>query len=328
MLTRESETRHNYACIHRLEAISSERKELMDLLQLNYFRVVARTEHMTKAAEELSIAQPSLSKTIRRLENELGVSLFDRHGRSIQLNRYGRAFLEHIDTVFYALEKGQRKVRDMAGLASGEVSLAVASIYWLPDLLHRFQLLYPSVRFQLSQCSLAEMPQRLESGACDFSFLSIPLRKSGIQWRTLLTEEILLAVPPGHRLAGREMIPLREVAQEALVIEKVGSGLRDLVDQFCQQAGFTPRVAYEIDEPAALYEFVKARLAVAFFPALMKRQADAQSLLSLRLTEPICQRTFGIAWHEDHYLSEAARVFQQFVLEDFAHLEQEALSFS
>lgn len=293
----------------------------MDLLQLHYFRVVARTEHITKAAEELSIAQPSLSKTIRRLENELGVSLFDRQGRSIQLNRFGKAFLEHIDTVFYALERGQRKVRDMAGLAYGEVSLVTASIYWLPDLLHRFHLLYPSVRFQLSQCALSEMPQRLESGACDFCFLSVPLHKSGIQWRTLLTEEILLTVPPGHRLAKRETIPLREVAQEAMVIEKVGSGLRDLVDQFCQQAGFTPRVAYEIDEPAALYEFVKAQLAVAFVPALMKKQVDEQSLLSLRLTDPICQRTFGIAWHQGHYLSEAARTFQQFVLEYFARLE-------
>ncbi len=300
----------------------------MDLLQLSYFRVVARAEHMTKAAEKLSIAQPSLSKTIRRLEKEIGVPLFDRQGRSIQLNQFGKAFLEHVDTMFYELEEGQRKVRDMAGLEYGEVSLVSASIYWLPDPLHRFQALHPSVRFHLSQCPLSEMPQRLESGACDFCFLSIPLIKPGIQWRALLSEEILLVVPPGHRLAGQETIPLREVAHEAVVIEKVGSGLRDLVDTFCQQAGFTPRIVYEIDEPAALYEFVKAHLGVAFVPALMKKQIHEQALLSLRLTNPICQRTFGIAWHEEHYLSEAARTFHQFIMEHFADLEQEALSLS
>jgi len=298
----------------------------MNLLQLSYFRVVARTGHMTKAAEELFIAQPSLSKTIGRLEKEIGVPLFDRQGRSIQLNRFGKAFLEHVETMFYELEEGQRKVRDMAGLEYGEVSLVSASIYWLPELLHRFQILHPSVRFRLSQCSLSEMPQRLESGSCDFCFLSIPLIKSGIQWRALLREEIILVVPPGHRLAGQKIIPLQDVAQEAVVIEKVGSGLRDLVDTFCQQAGFTPRIAYEIDEPAALYEFVKAHLGVAFVPALMKKQIHEQALLSLRLTDPICLRTFGIAWHQEHYLSEAARTFQQFVMKHFADLEQEMLS--
>jgi len=287
----------------------------MDLLQLSYFRVVARSEHMTKAAEELSIAQPSLSKTIGRLEKELGVPLFDRQGRSIQLNRFGKAFLEHIDALFYELEEGKRRVRDMAGLEQGEVSLSAASIYWLPDLLHRFQALHPKVHFQLSQCSLAEMPQRLEMGACDFSFLSTPLVKPGICWEELRTEEILLVVPSTHRLAGRGSIPLSEVVHEAVVIEKVGSGLRGLMDTFCQQAGFTLHPSYEIDEPAALFAFVKAQLGVGFTPALMEKQAHEHTLISLRLTDPICLRTFGIAWHQKHYLSQAAQAFYQFVIE-------------
>src|SRR3989440_11435856 len=93
----------------------------------------------------------------------------------------------------------------------------------------------------------------------------------GIQWRPLLTEEILLVVPPTHRLAGQERVPLSEVAHEAVVIEKVGSGLRDVVETFCHQAGFTLRVSYEIDEPAALFAFVKAQLGVGFTTGLMEK---------------------------------------------------------
>lgn len=296
----------------------------MDLLQLHYFRVVARKEHMTKAAEELSIAQPSLSKTIRRLEREIGVPLFNREGRSISLNRFGMALLEHVEHIFHDLEEGQRKVRDMAGLEQGEVSLVAASLHWLPDLLHRFQLLHPSVHFHLSQRSPTEMPQQLESGACDFCFLSTPLIKPSIKWKLLLTEEILLAVPIGHRLAERTSIPLCEVAHEPVVIEKAGGDLRDLIDTFCQQAGFTPRIAYEMDEPTVLIEFVKAHLGLTFVPALAKKRVDEQNLLSLHLTNPTCQRTFGMAWHQEHYLSQAARTFRQFVIEYFANLEQEA----
>ena len=281
---------------------------------------------MTKAAEELFIAQPSLSKTIGRLEKEIGVPLFDRQGRVIRLNKFGKAFLEHINTLFRELEEGQRKVRDMAGLEQGEISLVASSVYWLPDPLHRFQALYPSVRFHLSQCSLAEMPHRLETGACDFCFLSTPLVKPGIQWKPLRTEEILLVVPPTHRLAGQERVPLSEVAHEAVVIEKVGSGLRDVVETFCHQAGFTLRVSYEIDEPAALFAFVQAQLGVGFTTGLMEKRVHEHNLTSLHFTNPTCQRTFGIAWHQEHYLSQAARAFHQFLLEDIAHQEQEALS--
>ena len=95
----------------------------MDLVQLEQFRLLARVQHMTRAAEELNIAQPSLSKTIQRLERELGVALFDRPGRQIRLNSFGRAFLERVDEAFFALEEGQRQVRSMADLEQGEIAL-------------------------------------------------------------------------------------------------------------------------------------------------------------------------------------------------------------
>ncbi|MBA2677196.1 MAG: LysR family transcriptional regulator [Ktedonobacteraceae bacterium] len=293
----------------------------MDLLQLRYFQVVARVEHVTKAAEELSIAQPSLSKTIRRLEKEIGAPLFERQGRAIRLNQFGRAFLRHVEALFYELEEGQRQVRDMAGLEHGEISLVAASLHWLPELLHSFQLLHPSVHFHLSQRLPAEMPQQLETGACDFCFLSTPLIKSGFKWKTLLNEEILLVVPVDHRLAGQKSIPLREIADEPVVIEKVGGDLRGLLDAFYQQADLSPCIAYETNEPTVLIEFVKAHLGVTFSPAFGKKRIEEQGLCSLRITNPTCQRTFGMAWHQEHYLSQAAHTFRQFIVEYFAHLE-------
>ena len=294
----------------------------MDLHQLRYFRVVARVEHMTRAAEELHISQPSLSKTIHRLEDELGVPLFDRQGRSIQINQFGKAFLEHVDTLFRELEQGQRKVRELAERGRSEVSVVAASLIWLPDLLQRFQAIHPAIHFQLSQCPLTEMPQRLETGACDFCFLSMPLVKPGIKWQPLLTHEIVLVVSSEHHLARQKKIPLGDIANEVMVIEKSGSGLRDLVDDFCQQAGFTPRIEYEIDDPTAIFEFVKANLGVAFAPVSVIKQLKEHDLTALHLTNPICECTFGIAWHKGHYLSEAARIFQQFVVKNYANQER------
>lgn len=91
----------------------------MELLQLHYFQTVARMEHMTKAAKELRIAQPALSKTIARLEEDLGVPLFDRQSRQIKLNSFGKAFLKSVDTALSALEEGRREVSDLAGMERG-----------------------------------------------------------------------------------------------------------------------------------------------------------------------------------------------------------------
>ena len=100
----------------------------MDLLQLHYFRTVARLQHMTMAAEVLNVAQPALSKTIARLERELGVPLFDRQGRRIRLNRYGEAFLDKVDRALNLLEQAKQEVADMAGAEKGTIHLATVTM--------------------------------------------------------------------------------------------------------------------------------------------------------------------------------------------------------
>lgn len=290
----------------------------MDLLQLNQFRVLARVQHMTRAAEELYIAQPSLSKSIKRLEEELGVPLFDRPGRQIRLNRFGAAFLERVEQALFALEEGRRQVRDMAKLGQGEVALAAAALHWLPDPLRAFRAERPDARFRLFQRLPAEMQRQLASGEIDLGFAPAPPDLPGVQWRHLLADEVFLVVPPGHRLGGWGSIPLREVASEDVVICRGGDALRDLMDDACRQAGFTLRAACEADEPAAVRDFVRAGLGVAFLPSLIRRQRGDQGLSWVRVTDPACRLTLGLVWHEAHYLSGAACAFRDFITRYFA----------
>jgi len=288
----------------------------MDLLQLNQFRVLARVQHMTRAAEELYMAQPSLSKTIKRMEEELGVPLFDRPGRQIRLNQFGRAYLEYVDQIFFALEEGRRTVRSMAQLDQGEITLAAEALHWLPDLLYDFRTQQPTTRFHLFQRAPDEIQHLLESREIDFGFLPGPVGVPAIRWRHLLTRELFLAVPPGHRLAGRGSISLREVASEAVVIGREGGTLRDTIDAACQQAGFTLRVVCEANEATAIHDFVAAGLGVAFIPALMRQRIE-QRLEWVRFTDPVCHLTLGIAWHEAHHLSKAAHTFREFITRYF-----------
>jgi DNA-binding transcriptional LysR family regulator len=292
----------------------------LEFLQLHYFQTVARLEHMTKAAEELQIAQPSLSKTIARLEKDLGVPLFDRNGRQIRLNPFGQAFLARVERAFMELNEGRRELQDLSGLHEGTITLAVTIPRILPDLLGAFLTQYPRVRLRQLIESISSMRRLLENGEIDLCISSIPIEGPYIEWSPLMTEEIFLLAPPGHRLAGRDAILLEEVKNEPFISMNEGYGFRNLTDAFCREAGFTPNIAFEGDEPNIIGSLVRKGLGVAFVPALSVPEVSNPSPVRLRITSPACQRTIGMAWSNRRYLSLAAQRFQQFIVDYFAKL--------
>ena len=298
----------------------------MDLQQLRYFQVVARLEHMRQAADELVIAQPALSRAIARLEIELGVPLFNRVGRQLQLNQFGRAYLQRVDQIFNVLEAGQREINDLAGPESGQVGLAALhtiGAQLLPELISVYRQQHPNVTFRLFQNGSRTMHSQLERSDVDLCITSHLPEQQGLGWIELMTEEIFLAVPSQHRLASRSRIHLNEVAPEAFVSLKLGYSLREQTDQLCRQVGFEPKVAFEGDELTVVRGLVAKGLGIGFIPALAWRCIDDLVPVKLRIIEPRCQRIIGVAWREDHYLSSAARLFRQFLTDYFPQLERE-----
>lgn len=294
----------------------------MDLLQLRYFRTVARLEHMTQAAQSLYISQSSLSKTIAHLEHELGVSLFDRQGRQIRLNQYGKAFLRRVEQALAALDDGQRELKDLVAGTQGQVALASMNVYLLPGLLHAFRERSPGITIRLFGNPREATLDQLERGEVDLFFSTPSLERPGIEQVLLLREEICLAVPPGHWLANREAVRLSEVAHEPFLALKPGYNLRELTDTFCQQAGFTPRIVFEGDEPVALLHLVKAGLGIACLPTLVWESVPEIVVARIPLEEPRCQREMFLLWSKERYLSTAAREFRDFLIAYFASLNQ------
>lgn len=290
----------------------------MELVQLSHFRVVARTEHMTRAAEELNVTQPSLSRSIIRLEQELGVPLFDRQGRGLRLNDFGRAFLANVDRVFHELDGATGQLRDMAGLEQGIVSLAAGALHWLPEVLRPFQDAHPAVRFQLFAHTLPELHRMLAAGERDLCIVPADPVMPGVHWQPLQTGEIFLVVPAGHRVAGRARIALADVAEEDMVLGKRGDSLRETMEEYFRLAGIVPRVACETDEPTVIEDFVTAGLGVAFIPNLATLRLRDGSTSWVRISAPACQFSLGIAWNESRYLSRAAQAFRAHMIDSFA----------
>ncbi len=290
----------------------------MEWHQLEYFRELAQQQHFTLAAQRLSLSQPALSRSIARLEQELGVPLFDRKGRTVRLNRYGKTFLEHVDRALIEVDQGKRELTDLVGPVRGTVAIGfihVMAASLLPVLLRRFKRSHPAVEFKLSQGGTVQLLEKLYAGETDLCLLATHPERPELRWEPLFEEEIFAAVPPDHRLVGRESVRLAELADEPFITFLSGWGLRQLNEELCRQAGFVPHVAFESEEVGTVHGLVAAGLGVALIPRThAPREARA---VHLRVSEPRCKRAIGVAWVDDRYQSAVARLFRDHIIESF-----------
>lgn len=295
----------------------------MELLQLKYFQTVAKYEHMAHAAEALHIAQPTLSKSISRLENDLGVNLFDRQGRRIKLNDYGKVFLKRVDLIFYEIEEGTQELAEMADVKNSNISVALNIPSMLPSILEGFLKQYPDMNLHTEIGAISEMKQKLKENVLDFAISSPPVRGEHIVSVPLLEEEIFLLVPKTHRLAGRKEIDLSEVKDEPFIAFKKGYGIRDLMEEFCSQAGFLPHIVYEGDTATLSTELVNIGLGIALLPSSHKWGVlkDSQPVY-LHIRKPVCIRTIALSYPKEHRLPEGARHFHKYILDYFESLRE------
>ncbi|RAP77555.1 LysR family transcriptional regulator [Paenibacillus montanisoli] len=294
----------------------------MELLQLQYFRTAAKLEQITKAAQELNIAQPSLSKSIARLEESIGVPLFDRQGRNIRLNAYGQVLLKRVEHMFQELEEAQREIQDMAGLDKGIITLAVSLTNLLPEMLGAFLEHYPDVHFRQVVEPMSVMKQSLEHGEIDMCLTFAEIEGSDIVCMPLRTEEIHLLVPESHPLAGRESVEISELQNESFIGLRTGFWFRQLTDDLCMKAaGFTPRTTIEVDEVDAVLLLIKKGHGVSLAPDLAWRSRMDLSKNTVSIQDLGGNLTLSLAWSEKHYLSYAAQMFREFVIDYFAKFE-------
>ncbi|WP_433583824.1 LysR family transcriptional regulator [Paenibacillus amylolyticus] len=288
----------------------------MELLQLKYFLTVARCEHVTEAAGKLHVTQSSLSKTIQRLEDDLGVPLFDRIGRKLRLNDFGRTFLQRTEKALFELEQGKREIADLSNPDQGTLQLAVTTASTLPGILREFRKNKPDIQFHVQMVSLENMSRLLHRGEVDFCLSSPPIQGDDIECQLLYDDQIVVAVPMGHRYADRSSIQLTELKNERFVGVKQGYGVRDMVDSVCQSAGFLPKYVYEGDEPARLTALVEAEIGLAFIPSTARNPHER--IRYLQVEEHQLVREIALLSHKNRYISKAALEFRGVVMDYFS----------
>ncbi len=281
----------------------------MELAKLRYFYAVAKLGHVTKAAEEIHIAQPALTKAIKQLEEELGVALFYKKGRNILPTVYGEYLKEKLEGILPQIDSIGEELGRLKQERRNTVKLNVlAASTAVTDAVVSYKKKHPEVVFQVIQNE--------EETDCDVSVSmktgetsSLPAFLRHVE----MEEEIYLAVPKNSPYAAWENISLGQVKEEGFVHLAGSRAFRFVCDKFCALAGFQPHISFESDSPTAVRNIIGAHAGVGFWPEYSWGKVSSDVVL-LPIVEPTCQRELVLGLHESAVPSVAAEDFYEYLL--------------
>jgi len=288
----------------------------MEWSKIHYFITVAQLQNITRAADVLSISQPALSKSIVKLEEEFGAPLFDRIGKHIVLNRFGKIFLEYSERAMQEITEGKKVVQNMLDPASGQLTfgfLKALGYYYVPKVIRMFGTDNPKVHFDCYSGVAGTLLDGLLNGEIDL-ILSSPIISNNdeIEWIHLFNEECVLILSDQHRLAGRHEIQIEELANDPFIGFSKSCALRKISDDLFAENRINPPMVLESYDFFTIVGMVKANLG---FSIINQSPALDSSLISfVKIADHVCQRPIGVACRKNRYLSPVVTKFKNFLI--------------
>lgn len=286
----------------------------MDMRLFEYVLEIYRTKSFTKAANQLHIAQPSLSKQVAKLEQELGVSLFSRKpGSPVQATPDGIVFVKKAEKILQMRHDLKREMLERKEGIRGELkigSTAITGGLILPPLLKAYKQQYPNVKVELIEESTETLIDLTARGVVDVSILSLPIEDSRLHTKTMLTEPLYLVLP--QNLSVKEKQPplsIQDFAHCPFILLKQGYGFRRTVLELCARDGFEPQIAYETSSIETAQSLVGHGLGITIVPEMVIQQSACQSFLVYFPLRSNPTRTLVFTYQKDRYVSMNARAF-------------------
>jgi LysR family hydrogen peroxide-inducible transcriptional activator len=273
----------------------------MNLRDLQYLVALADHRHFGRAAEASFVSQPTLSTQVRKLEEELGVTLVERSPRKVMLTPAGREVAERARRILAEVEQLKETARRSVDPEAGSDRLGIFPTlgpYLLPHVMPRVRERVPRLELLLVEEKSPELLHRLHDGKLDAALLALPLHDDQLHVEFLFEEPFLLAVPAHHRLADRDALSLSDLSSERLLLLEDGHCLRDQALDVCQLAGASEKPEFQATSLETLRQMVAANVGVTLLPALAVQPPVARSddirLLAFRDSHP--SGRFAMAW--------------------------------
>jgi DNA-binding transcriptional LysR family regulator len=282
----------------------------MELRQLEVFLRVAALTSVTRAAEQLCLTQPALSRSLAALERELGAPLFDRFARSMELTPAGRALLPQAERLVQGAREAARAVAEVRSGVGGTLALGASSsaaTYVLPGLLREYRQRFPNVELSIQTGGSARIADLVVASAVDLGIvMGITPRAELIEVPLAFFETVLVAAP-SHSLAGTEGVTVEQVADEPLITMQPGTNLRGYVEELFNNRA--PKVIMELDNVEAIKQMVEAGLGVSLLPRLAVKHEGEEGRLSLVRIKglSIPERRMSVVHRRDRFMPAAGK---------------------
>lgn len=284
----------------------------MEMQQLRYVVAVSRAGNFSRAAAQCHVSQPSLSQQILKLEEELGERLFDRTKREAKLTPHGDAFLPRAVKILEEVDAAKREASDAHGLLRGRLIVGVLPTiapYLLPELLTDFVEKFPGVEIVVHEDTTARLLKLAQAYEIDFALASRPIQDQRMEVKHLFTEELRLALPPGHRLARKRTVCLADIEKEPFIVMKEGHCLGDQVLNFCERRDLKPTINFRSAQLETIQALVRSGVGISLVPAMATRseRKDLPEYRSLPAPKP--ERKIVAVWPKQRPPGRAANEF-------------------
>ena len=290
----------------------------MNLNHLCYFRTLAKLEHYTKAAEELSITQPSLSHAISSLERDLGTYLFEKQGRNVKLTKHGKMYLEYVDKALSELEKGEKKIKELNNISTGTVELGY--IYtlgpkFIPSLIKSFtdNKKNENIKFLFGQGTTKELIKGLKEERYDMIFCSMIEGEDDIEFIPVTNEELVVIVSNDHPLADNDYIDLKMIEEYPFIGFSEKSGIRPLINKLFNEIELKPNIICEVEEDNSIFGLVEINYGVSVVPNISSLKH--YNIKALPIINPKHERYIYVATLKNRYLTPSVNYFKKYTIE-------------
>lgn len=285
----------------------------MDLRQLEYFQMVSRLNNVTRAAERLHVAQPSITVAIKKLEEELGVQLFDRNQKKITLTSEGKIFLSRVEKILADVQDAVLEMHDYHEIKRGAITVGVPPMigsFLFPKIFANFRKIYPNIDLTISEEGSLGIREMLEQGDLDLGIIILARESKFLESIPISHNQILACLPHEHRLSLKKSISFSDLKNEKFIMLKEDTYHRQVILEECAKEGFTPEIILSSSQIETIRGLVANGLGISFLiDSIAKRKKD---LISIPLSDPI-KIQIALAWKKDKYLSKASQAFIEFI---------------
>lgn len=287
----------------------------MDLRQLEYFYKVSTLRSFTQAAAELHVSQPSITTSIQKLEDELGLQLFDRRQKKVVLTPEGNALVLRAEKILYEVRQAMQEMADFNNLHRGTIKFAAPPMigaYVFPNIFTHFKSQYPELDLSVYEAGSLAATAMLEKEELDLGLIILPEDNHSLNTIPLAKEQIMLCVHRRHHLRHNDIVPFGELRNEPFIMFKEEFLHRQLILKECGRHHFVPNIVFSSNQIETVKALTASEIGISFLMQMVVK--DHPAIVSVPLAEPI-YITIGLAWKKGKYLSKASQAFIEFLQE-------------